>query len=137
MRLFNECPNRFLEFPRPGLPVRALFYGPEQFSVPAARAVCKLFGYTLIDVKYITQIYEDEDKRSYVSAVVNSAVSTAKLILASKIDDRPDKRKLAVLRNAIGDWIQLYFGYQVEFLDVDGADGDWRSCEVFDNYSGD
>lgn len=107
MRLFERFPRQFLSVPRPGMPVRAIFYGPEALSGPAARAVGNFFGYNVIDANYVKRRHEENEKRAYASTIVNSVLSTVRQ-LTSATDENPSDG-IGVLRNAVGDWIRLHY----------------------------
>lgn len=128
MRLFEKFPRYFLEIPRPGMPIRAMFYGPEALSSPVAKAVSKFFGYTLLDVKYIKTEHEKQEKREYFSGVVRSAVKNAQAII--KIKQNPSE-KIEIMRNSISEWIQLHFGKDIE-LDSQNTTVDENESSGFD-----
>lgn len=131
MTLFGECPRRFLENPKPGLPVKALFHGPEMLSNPTAKAVCKFFGYDLIDVKQIRNTYAEKEKRAHLSSIVNAVLKNASKV--SKIRNEQSK-DITFLRNAIRNWLQLYFGITPKENSLD-AEGDIIEYEINENYS--
>lgn len=132
MRLFGECPRQFLEIPRPGLPIRSIFYGPETLTNPTAKAVCKFFGCDLIDVERIRQIREQNDKMSLVSGIVKAVLKIARNSKMSGLNEiEPDE--FIIVRNAIGDWIRLHFG--VECDEYEGVDYEGSERETTENYS--
>lgn len=126
MALFVKHPKRFLEIPTPGFPIRAMFYGPEWLSGPAAKAVSNFYGYSLINVKRIKQQRADNEKQSFFSTVVKSILKTVQTIIEMKKDPSDG---IENMRNAIGEWIPLNFENSVE-LELFDAKGD--KSESFD-----
>lgn len=106
MRVFEKFPRQFLSVPRAGMPVRAIFYGPEALSSPAARAVGNFFGYNVIDAKYVKQRHDENEKRTYASAIVSSVLNTVRELTATGKNRSDD---IGALRNAVGDWIRLHY----------------------------
>jgi len=106
IQLFCKFPKRFLEVPRTGMPIRAIFYGPETLSSTAAKAVSNFFGYNLIDVNNIIHTYKEHEKRTYLSTVVKSLLENAQEVNKIKKSQPSD---IGTMRHAIGDWIRLYF----------------------------
>lgn len=111
MRLFEKFPRYFLESPRPGIPIRAMFFGPEALSSPAAKAVSKFFDFNLLDVKHIRVEHECHEKRKYFSIIVKSVFKIAMEI--TKIQQNPSEH-IDIMSNTIGEWIELRFGKDVE-----------------------
>lgn len=129
MELFIKHPRQFLEIPTTGISIRAIFYGPEWLSSPAAIAVSNFYKYNLIDVKYIKQKFAENEKQSFFSTVFKSVLKTAQKVIEIKKDPSSD---IENMRNAIGEWIQLNFKNSVELKFV-GAEGD--KIESFDDYT--
>jgi len=129
IKLFCQFPKRFLEVPRTGLPIRAIFYGPETLSSTAAKAVSNFFGYNLIDVNNITHTYKEHEKRTYLSTVVKFLVKNAQEINKTK---RFQASEIDTMRHAIGDWIRLYF----ENISSESLGESHESVnEMFEDYS--
>lgn len=105
LQLFDKCPKQYLEIPRPSVPVRAIFYGPEALSIPAAEAVSHLFGYNLIDVNNIKYAYVKSQKLSFILAIIKSFLKTAQEIVKSRTYPSTD---INSMRSAIGEWIRLH-----------------------------
>lgn len=108
MEKFEKFPRQFLCVPRPGLPIRAIFYGPEALAGPAAKSVGNFLCCDLIDVKYIRQRHEENEKRTYVSTIVNSVLKNTRELTAI---GEHQSNAINVMRIAVGHWLQLNFGY--------------------------
>jgi hypothetical protein len=122
LQLFEKSPKQYLEIPRPSVPVRAIFYGPEALSCPAANAVSHLFGYNLIDVKNIEYAHVKIQKLSLILAIVKSVLKTTQEIVKNKTDPSTE---INSMRNAIGEWIWLHFENYKRFdLHDDGKDAE-------------
>jgi len=136
LRLFCESPKRFVNVPRVGLPVRAVFYGPEPLSSAAADTVGEYFGYNVIDANVITRTHVERETRKYVSALVRSAVTAAEAAdrIATFRSDEMD-----TMRNAIGDWLWHNFEYAAadyEYVAVETlGENDGSKYEMFEDYS--
>lgn len=112
MRSFVDRPRRFLDAPRPGLPVRAVFYGPAALCGPAAAAVRRLFGHRVVDARRLARAHREAGRRAHVSAVVGSVLETARRVTRTR-DGAPGEvvaAAAAAARTAIGDWMRLCFG---------------------------
>lgn len=130
MRLFVEQPNRYLEIPRTGLPIKAVFYGPSPLAGPAARALCKLYGCELIDVKYMQQVRDDIQNRTYVTALVDAMLNNTRKACDTR---RRLANTVAALRDAVGHWLWLNFGYGTagSLRDSESAGGgEWTRDET-------
>lgn len=112
MRLFEKFPRYFLEIPRPGFPIRAMFFGPEALSSSTAKAVSKYFNFNLLDVKYITAEHERHEKRKYFSVIVKSILKTAEEV--TKIDRNPSEY-IDIMKDKINEWIKLRFDKDIEY----------------------
>lgn len=108
MQLFVKFPRQFVSVPRLGLPIRAIFYGPEALSSVAAKTVSNFFGFNLIDTLPIRQKRSKNDKRSFVSTIINSVLKTAREI--TTISEQ-QSNAISVMRNAVGDWIRLNYNH--------------------------
>lgn len=137
LRSFVERPRRYLDVPRPAVPVRAVFYGPRELSGPAAAAVRRLYGHVVVDADRVIRAHRDCAKRAYASAVVRSVLETARRVTSAR-DGAP--RDVVVARTAIRDWTRLYFGAEADGRDEDDDDGDGEEGEretFEDDYSDD
>lgn len=127
MQLFRRFPKQFVEIPRPGLPIRAIFYGPETLSSTAANAVSSFFGYNVIDANDIIRVNKRKLKRIYSYEIVKSLLKNAIVINEiKKIQSGGDD----TMRNAIRDWIRLYFeNFVSESLNEEADDGKYEMFE--------
>lgn len=133
-RAFNECPRRYLNVPEPGLPIRAVFYGHRTFSGPAAKAVSDSYGAALIDVQDIETDLRETYKRTFVSAVVDSTLRTARRVTGVREDP---SFEIGVVKDALGEWIRVYFDddYTDEHEPFGGMECDGSDCEVSDEHT--
>lgn len=136
MQLFVEHPSRYLDIPRTGLPIKAVFYGPELLVGPAAKALCKLFGCELIDVKYTQQVHDNMHKRMFFTAIVDAMLKNTRTVCDAQTQLA---KTVATLRDAVGRWLRLNFGYEIDglLLDSEKADDEWIRDEMSseDRYS--
>jgi len=131
MQSFGKCPRQFLQVPRKVLPIRAMFYGPQTLTNPAAKVVRDFYGYNLIDVGYITQIHEKNVKKAYLSAIVGSIIKTAQEVIRPK-NIRPSD--ISIMRTAISDWTRLRFGIAVR-SDLRGTEDYGSEYEMYEDSS--
>lgn len=129
MQLFVKHPNRYLDIPRTGLPIKAVFYGPELLVGPAAKALCKLFGCELIDVKYTQQVHDDIQKRMFFTAIVDTMLSHTHTVYDEWLQLA---KTVATLRDAVGKWLELNFGYGTagQLSDLEKANDQWIGSEM-------
>ncbi|VVC36135.1 P-loop containing nucleoside triphosphate hydrolase [Cinara cedri] len=139
MKLFSKFPRQFVFVPRLGMPIRAIFYGPEAMSGPAAKAVSNFFGCNLIDAKHIRQRHEEKDKQSFASTIFNSVLNTVREITTLQEETNKETNAISIMRNAIGDWIRLnsvnlsHEDITAE-LDIRSSAGGGGEDEVDENY---
>jgi len=131
MQSFGKCPKQFLRIPGCRLPIRAMFYGPQTLTNPAAKAVHKFFGYNLIDVGHLTQIHEKDIRHAYSIAVVGSILKTVREIIRPK-EIRPND--ISTMRNAIADWTRLRFDFTVQ-SDLNGMEDEESEYEMYEDSS--
>jgi len=134
MQSFRKCPKQFLQVTGYRLPIRAIFYGPQTLTNPAAKAVRKLLGYNMIDVGYLIEIHEKETKHAYSSAIVGSILKIAQEIIRPK-EIQPND--ISMLRNAIADWTRLRFDINIknDFNGVECEESEYEMYEDFSNQS--
>jgi len=131
MQSFGKCPKQFLRIPGYRLPIRAMFYGPQTLTNPAAKAVRKFFGYNLIDVGHLTQIHEKDTRHAYSTAIVGSILKTAREIIRPK-EIRPND--ISTMRNAIADWTRLRFDFTIQ-SDINGMEDEGSEYEMYEDFS--
>jgi len=131
MESFGKCPKQFLKVTGCQLPIRAMFYGPQTLTNPAAKAVCKFLGYNLIDVGYLTEIHEKDTRHTYSSVIVGSILKTAQEIIKPK-EIQPND--ISILRNAIADWTRLRFDITVQ-SGLNGEEHEESEYEMYENFS--
>ncbi|XP_060872308.1 adenylate kinase 9-like [Metopolophium dirhodum] len=131
MKSFGKCPKQFLRIPGCRLPIRAMFYGPQTLTNPAAKAVRKFFGYNLIDVGHLTQIHEKDTRHAYSTAIVGSILKTVREIIRPK-EIRPND--ISTMRNAIADWTRLRFDFTIQ-SDLNGMEDEESEYEMYEEFS--
>jgi len=131
MQMFGKFPKQFLQITGYRLPIRAMFYGPQTLTNPAAKAVRKFFGYNLIDVGHLTQIHEKDTRHAYSTAIVGSILKTAREIIRPK-EIRPND--ISTMRNAIADWTRLRFDFTVQ-SDLNGMEDEGSEYEMCEDFS--